>query len=367
MQYQQKLLDIIKRPYQLDDKTMAVLQKLTDDYPYCQTLQILLAKNLQEKDKLQFEAQVNKASAYAVDRRKFQRYISDRDKPHEEAKTPEDIKESHDKQVITTVNTPDPKHTGASATLEPVNNQSQPVKSSPLSLVEIVKRRLKEIQERDRISKEKGKTEEQAVPQVTPEPEKEAIIKQPDEKGHEQVVDEATDKLEDKKPDPDSISTPVTVQQENDNINPSPSIEKKSESEPTTTDNAVTDLSSPDEPTEEIKDDSNNSIFIKPDNGSKDQRRKQKKPDIHFLIDKFLKEEPRIQMRKDLPERQEDLSAASTNENPQLVSETLAVVFLKQGKKDKALDIYEKLCLKYPEKSSYFAKKILDINNEINI
>ena len=91
-----------------------------------------------------------------------------------------------------------------------------------------------------------------------------------------------------------------------------------------------------------------------------------KRPDINYLIEKFLKEEPRIQMKKDLPEEQDDLSASSTAEDPQLATETLALVYLKQGKKEEALDVYEKLCLKFPEKSSYFAKKILDIKNEIN-
>ncbi len=91
-----------------------------------------------------------------------------------------------------------------------------------------------------------------------------------------------------------------------------------------------------------------------------------RKPSISELIDKFLKEDPRIKVSKDLPEEQEDLSARSTSEDPQIATETLANVYLKQGNKEKALDIYEKLCLKFPQKSSYFAKKIIEIKNELN-
>ena len=43
------------------------------------------------------------------------------------------------------------------------------------------------------------------------------------------------------------------------------------------------------------------------------------------------------------------------------INETVASLLVKFGKTDKALRIYEKLCLKYPEKSSYFAKKISDL------
>lgn len=41
-----------------------------------------------------------------------------------------------------------------------------------------------------------------------------------------------------------------------------------------------------------------------------------------------------------------------------LVTETLAKLYLKQGKKDKAILAYKKLLLKYPEKSSFFALQI---------
>ena len=45
-------------------------------------------------------------------------------------------------------------------------------------------------------------------------------------------------------------------------------------------------------------------------------------------------------------------------ENDEIVTETLARVYLEQAHYDKAIAAYEKLSLKYPQKSSFFAKQI---------
>ena len=51
----------------------------------------------------------------------------------------------------------------------------------------------------------------------------------------------------------------------------------------------------------------------------------------------------------------------STAENDDIITETLAAIYLQQKNYEKALDAYKKLSLKYPEKSIYFATQIKEI------
>ena len=56
----------------------------------------------------------------------------------------------------------------------------------------------------------------------------------------------------------------------------------------------------------------------------------------------------------------------SVSENEDILTETLASIYLKQGKLKKAVNIFKRLSLKYPEKSDYFASRIADIQKQIN-
>lgn len=77
------------------------------------------------------------------------------------------------------------------------------------------------------------------------------------------------------------------------------------------------------------------------------------------LIDSFLENASSIQRRQPLSNTPEDLvTDLSQNVSftpPDLATETLALIMERQGKTDKAIDIYQKLVLKYPQKSAYFA------------
>lgn len=59
----------------------------------------------------------------------------------------------------------------------------------------------------------------------------------------------------------------------------------------------------------------------------------------------------------------EDLSKHSTSFEEAAVSETLANLFVKQGKKKLAIQAFKKLSLLYPDKKAYFATRIQEIKN----
>jgi len=78
------------------------------------------------------------------------------------------------------------------------------------------------------------------------------------------------------------------------------------------------------------------------------------------LIDRFIKTSPKISPVKNgaAPVIQIDINK---DEHSYLMTETLAKVYLEQKKYQKAIQAYDILILKYPEKSSFFADRISDI------
>jgi tetratricopeptide (TPR) repeat protein len=84
------------------------------------------------------------------------------------------------------------------------------------------------------------------------------------------------------------------------------------------------------------------------------------------LIDKFIIANPRIEPVREKTDFQlEDISKPFIEEEGCFVTETLAKIYINQGYYSKAIDIYEKLSLKFPEKSSYFASQIEKVKEYI--
>ncbi|MDZ7605533.1 MAG: hypothetical protein U5K79_08075 [Cyclobacteriaceae bacterium] len=84
------------------------------------------------------------------------------------------------------------------------------------------------------------------------------------------------------------------------------------------------------------------------------------------LIDKFIQAQPTIgsvkkEMERSADEIVRDLSEKSTRFGDNLISENLAIILLRQGKKDRAIEIYKKLIWKLPQKKAYFAARIEEI------
>ncbi|MCQ2350826.1 MAG: hypothetical protein MJ003_02505 [Paludibacteraceae bacterium] len=84
------------------------------------------------------------------------------------------------------------------------------------------------------------------------------------------------------------------------------------------------------------------------------------------LIDSFISKNPHISPVGEVSD-EFNITEISDNENvtDSIFTESLAKVYIKQKQYSKAIRIFEKLNLKYPEKSSYFAEQIENLNKLI--
>ena len=102
--------------------------------------------------------------------------------------------------------------------------------------------------------------------------------------------------------------------------------------------------------------------LLEGETGSDPKKKAQKE-----LIDNFIKSEPKITPQKEIAKSgsdQEDLSKKNQVLTDDMVTENLASIMVKQGRIEKAIEIYNKLIWKFPHKKAYFAALIKDLKEQ---
>ena len=88
------------------------------------------------------------------------------------------------------------------------------------------------------------------------------------------------------------------------------------------------------------------------------------------IIENFIKKDPRISslnyVEKEEYTAKKDLSEKNIAAEDGFVSESLANIMVKQGKIQRAIEIFEKLMLKNPAKRPYFATRIDELKKNLN-
>lgn len=88
--------------------------------------------------------------------------------------------------------------------------------------------------------------------------------------------------------------------------------------------------------------------------------------DLKFqIIDDFLEKNPKIKplKKQEIPESKAEVKDIKQTDFSDLMTETLAQIYIEQKQYEKAIKAYKILSLKYPEKYSLFANQIKEIEN----
>jgi len=96
--------------------------------------------------------------------------------------------------------------------------------------------------------------------------------------------------------------------------------------------------------------------------------------DRSLPLDKFIEDKPSLlrsvlenRNRESISVEKEDNGFDTIFDDSEFYTETLATVYAEQGYYKRALEIYAKLILLYPEKSSYFASLVKDLKSKLNL
>jgi hypothetical protein len=308
----------INNPQTLSVNDSVVLAELLKSFPYFQTAHLLYAKSLHNQNSIHYNNQIKITAAYATNRKVLYHLITSKSK-------------------TITVDAPDKIND-----LPPLDKPIAIIKEDVTSSLTI-----------DAV--EMQTTTMEIVEEFKAEDLKTDVL----EKEYLSVIADNRIEIEllhsDKKTNIPTITNKEEITPY-DFILPESSLHLKEEKEKNDTN---FDHSSTHSFTDWLK----NSTAI---NSEQKKRKTSAKKEASELIDAFIREEPKLTKPKKEFYNPVNMAKQSVEDDITFVSETLAKVYVIQGNYSKALQAYESLRLKYPEKRLYFALQIKNIRKLIN-
>jgi hypothetical protein len=384
----------LKSPAALTPESSKLLGEVLKEFPYCQTAHLLYVKSLHLQKSIHYNNQLKIAAAYATDRTILYNLITRSEKQTSSGVLPKESSRNEE-QIIRDLELPEPVR--KEEIIQPVSVippvpeapkiPEAPLKKEPEVLQEIAPEAVKtgpvvpaikaDLKDEARIIEElpAKETESSAVEKET-EPLKDSSEKT--ERGNNELL---PSRKASPVPEPDNLVDPVNT---DDTLKTVKDIETLTDTYLSTAIDASLqmeikkeDSSKPPEGEEEVLPDNSDTELSftqwlrkstvtrkKGEEKAEEPVQEEKKLKETALIEKFIKEEPRIAKPQKEFYSPVNMARQSVVEDPDFVTETLATIYARQGNKSKAILAYQTLSLKYPKKKLYFASLIEKLESE---
>jgi len=333
---QQRFISLIKNPEQLETGNSTEIKDLLDQFPYCQSAQLLYLLSLLHENDIRYESRLKLAAAYAGDRTILKDLVVEFDKLAtekvifgldsdlpESADDPEKVNQEEVKPVEPVISKPDKQvEKDESPARVKSHEEAKEKDKTPPAKTEDRSKESDEIKRKwKRFTKKETRNLKAELDKIRAEIEELELL-----------IEETGKKVEKTKQDQDKLKS---------RAKPAVKIPKKAK--PSVKGKTTVADKKEEKPVEKM------------------QKTKSE------IIDRFIQNSPRISRSKSDFFNPVDWARKSAIDKEEIVSETLAKIYHNQGNTEKAIKIYKKLSLKYPEKSSYFAALIEKIGSENNL
>ena len=373
----EKISELIKHPHLAGTVKAEELLEIRDKFPYCSTLHLLYLKNLALANDVQFEDRLRYTAAHVMDRERMYYLVhSAGDKAEIVAAENSDAADKTTEQIrqVSSAATQEEKNTEtipaaiASDELQvdaatTVNEDSIAETILPSLVDKAYERALKHIEPLKEKDNEKEIPEQEHAGSAT------VVNKTADETSTGQVKH---DKAQTGKETRRQIQADVAGAPEQFDLAKLSFVEwlryKQSGSVNVAADKQDPEPGGKAEAVEKIPAGEAEAEQQAEETGQKNPvgaRKNLSRTAVDDLLNKFITEEPSISRPKTEFFSPAKTARQSLEETPDLVTETLAKIYVLQKNYSKAIQAYEQLSLVYPEKKAFFADQIKKLKDDL--